>query len=57
MSLSGDKKLKLLKLSIQRLYSTATNPSPSKQNAMNRHSEEGSHIMKKKDSICVSKYV
>ena len=36
---------------------TATNPSPSQQNAMNRHSEEGPRIMKKRGSICVSKYV
>ena len=28
-----------------------------KQNARNRHSEAGPHIMKKRDLICVSKYV
>ena len=36
---------------------TATNPSPSYQNAMNVNSEEGLLVMKKRDSICISKYV
>ena len=35
---------------------TATNPSPSQQNAMNRNSEEGLPIMKERDSIRVNKH-
>ena len=36
---------------------TATNPSPSLQNVMNRNSEEGLPIMKERDSIRVRKHV